>query len=251
MSTHDGRSNASGGRTPATPRSTATATAGRKPDTPPAARTSATPSSLADPALAAPPPLRRRPVYLIAGLLALAFGAVMSAWLYTRMGNTQPVLAVRQDVLRGEVITSADLVTVDIAVDQALRVVGADQRGTVVGRRATIDLPAGGLVVADSFATTTLPAPGQSLVGVWLAPGQLPGVDLRPGDRVRAVATPRAQDDAPAKSPATLPAVVAGVETTADGHTLVTVSVPEASAARLSAMAATARIALVVDSAAR
>ena len=201
--------------------------------------------------LAAPPSLRRRPVYLVAGLLALAVGALLAAWLFARLGNAHPVLAVRDGVARGEVIAAADLMTVSINADPALRVVPAAQRENVIGQRATSDLPAGGLVVAGSFATTTVPAVGQSLVGVWLTAGQLPGIELRPGDRVRAVTTPRAQDDAPTTTPAALPAVVVATEASPDGHTLVTVSVPEASAARLSAMVATARIALVVDSAAR
>jgi hypothetical protein len=138
---------------------------------------------------------------------------------------------------------------VTITADPALQLVPAARRSDVVGRRATSDLAAGGLVVAGSFATTSIPGAGQSLVGLWLAPGQLPGVRLRSGDRVRAVATPRAQDDVPTAAPTVLPAVVVAVTgPSADGHTLVTVSLPAAGAPRLSAMAATSRVSLVVDS---
>lgn len=203
-------------------------------------------------ALADPPVLRRRPVFLVAGLLCLAIGALLSAWLFTRLGDSRPVLAVRQDVARGEVITAADLMTVSITADPALQLVPAALRAEVVGQRATSDLPAGGLLVAGSFAAGSIPEAGQSLVGLWLAPGQLPGVTLRAGDRVRAVNTPRSQDDVPAAAPTVLPAVVVAVAgTSSDGHTLVTVSLPAAGAPRLSAMAATTRISLVVDSAAR
>lgn len=201
--------------------------------------------------LAPPPVLRRRPVHLVAGLLAMALGAVFTAWLFVNVGNTRSVLALRQDVARGEAITAEDLMAVDLSPDPALRVVPADQRQQVVGRRAAIDLAAGGLLVDTAVTTDLLPAQGQALVGLWLTPGQLPGTALHPGDAVRVVNTPRAQDDAPTGRPRTTAATVVATETSPDGHVLVTVTVPTGAAAPLSALAATGRIAVVVDSAAR
>ncbi len=202
-------------------------------------------------ALAEPPVLRRRPVYLVGGLLAVALGAVLAGWLFSRSGSTQLVLGVREPVARGEVIEVADLLAVDVIPDPALRPVPWTERQQVLGQRATVDLAAGGLLVEGSYSAEALPAPGQSLVGVWLTPGQLPGTALRPGDPVRVVATPRAQDDLPAARPKATQAVVVSVDPATDGHTLVTVSVPAAGAAQLSALAATGRVALVADSMAR
>jgi hypothetical protein len=199
----------------------------------------------------APPRLRRRPLYLVAGLLTIALGATLAAWLFTLVGTTRPVLAVRSSVDRGEVITAENLMTVDLTPDPGLQPVPADQLTVVIGQRAIVDLPAGGLVVAGSFARTALPAGGQSLVGIWLTQGQMPGEPLRGGDRVRIVATPRQQENAPKDPPASVPAAVVSTRTSTDGHTLVTVSVPAAIAPQLSAMVATARIGLVLDSAAR
>jgi hypothetical protein len=204
----------------------------------------------AGPGLVAPPRLRRRPVYLAGGLLAVALGALLAAWLFTTAGNTRPVVAVRDSVYRGEVITAADLMTVNLAPDPALRTVAASGITAVVGQRATVDLPAGALLVAGSYARSPVPVNGQSLVGIWLTQGQLPGTTLHAGDRVRVVATPRQQENPPARAPDAVPATVTATTSAADGHLLVTVSVPAAIAPQLGAMVATGRIALVVDSAA-
>ncbi len=201
--------------------------------------------------LAAPPALRRRPVHLVGGLLAVALGSVLGAWLFSGFGHTESVVAMRQDVARGAVITAADLMTIDLRPDAALRLVPATSRDDVVGTHAAVDLRAGGLLVQDSFTTDLLPAAGQSLVGLWLSPGQLPGAALQSGDPVRVLNTPRAQDDAPRARPSTTSATVISTETSPDGRVLLTVSVPTASAAPLGALAATERIAVVLDSVAR
>ncbi len=190
-------------------------------------------------------------MFLVIGVLAVALGALITTWLVTRVGHTQPVVAVREAVDRGEVITEQNLMTVNISVDPALKVIAAGQLPSVVGQRATVDLPAGGLVVQGSFDAQPLPVAGQSLVGVWLSPGQLPGQPLRSGDRVRVVATPRQQEPLPDQAPTVLAATVVSTSVSPDGHSLVTVSVPTQVAPQVSALVATGRIALVLDSAAR
>ena len=101
-----------------------------------------------------------------------------------------------------------------------------------------------------SSAVTTDPVPtaGQAVVGILLPAGQAPTVDLRPGARVRIVATPRAQEDAPTSLAAGTAAVL--VSTSIDelsGNTIANVAVPAPQAASLAALAATGRAALVLD----
>ena len=62
-------------------------------------------------------------MFLVIGVLAVALGALITTWLVTRVGPTQPVVAVREAVDRGEVITEQNLMTVNISVDPAGRVV--------------------------------------------------------------------------------------------------------------------------------
>ena len=59
-----------------------------------------------------------------------------------------------------------DLVAVRIGVDPALSPIPATQLDGVVGQRAAMDLPAGGLVTRDSIASTVVPAQDMSVVGV-------------------------------------------------------------------------------------
>ncbi len=198
-----------------------------------------------------PPKLRRRPLHLALGLLLVALGMVLAAWLATTLGNTRSVVAVREPVVRGQEITARNLTTVAIRPDPALKVVAAEQLQSIVGQRAQVDLPAGGLVVAGSYAPGTMPAPGQSLVGVWLAPGQLPGQPLKPGDVVRVVSTPKQDGARQPATPSEIRATVVSVQDAPDGHTLVTVTVAETVAPQLAGVVATGELALVLDAPSR
>ena len=73
------------------------------------------------------------------------------------------------------------------------------------------------------------------------------------GDRIRVVATLGQQQDAtlladPAALDAVVVSVQAGLDSVGQGQTILTVEVPEGDAAGLAAMAATGRVAVVLDS---
>lgn len=197
-----------------------------------------------------PPKMRRRPGLTVVSVVLVAVGAVVAAWVTTAVGNTVPVLAVRADVARGEVITSDDLMAVRISVDPALSTIPGEDLDAVVGMRAATDLPAGGLVTAGSVTDEVIPAAGESVVGISLSASQRPARELRPGDLVRVVSTPRQGDDPPLETPTTVAAeVVAATVVPETGDVVVDVRVPQAQAAALVAAAATGRVALVLDGA--
>ena len=137
--------------------------------------------------VAPPPKLRRRPALVAASIALICLGGVLAAFAWTATSATRAVVAVRDEVQRGQVIEAGDLMTVQVSVDPALRTVPAAQLATLVGRRAATDLAAGTLLTANQVTDQTLPSSGQSLVGVALPPGQLPGEELVAGDRVRVV----------------------------------------------------------------
>jgi len=148
------------------------------------------------------------------------------------------------------VIDRDALVTVRIGVDPALQPIPATELEGLVGQRAATDLPAGGLVTRASVASSVLPAAGQSVVGVALPASLLPGEPLRPGDRVRIVATPGEQGDVTgSKPPHAITATVVGLFPDDEkGVTVVSVQVPFAVAAEVAARAATGKVAIVLDS---
>jgi hypothetical protein len=200
----------------------------------------------------APPKLRRRNGLVAVGVALICLGGAAAAYLTTAVGNTSPVLAMRQAVERGAVIEPEDLTVARISTDPALQTVPESQRDTVAGQRAAVDLPAGAILTPQATTTEVVPARGQSLVAVTLTPAQLPSQPLVAGDAVRVVASPREQDDPPAATPASYPATVVAVrELTDTGQVVVDVTVPAAGAGQLAAQVATGRIALVLDSGAR
>ncbi|WP_307864722.1 SAF domain-containing protein [Allobranchiibius sp. CTAmp26] len=156
----------------------------------------------------------------------------------------------RSTVHRGDIITRNDLVIVQVGVDPALKPLPASQLGTVVGKRAALDLAAGGLVTGDDVTSSAIPGRGMSEVGVALAPGSLPASGLVNGDAVRIVSTPGQQGQL--KSGDTQPqisaTVVDVVSSGSSGQQIVDVLVPDGQAPDVAAMAGTGRVAIVVDS---
>lgn len=197
----------------------------------------------------APPKLRRRPVAIAVGALIVVLGSLITAFVVASIQDTVQVVAVRADIERGSQIEAADLMSVSIRPEPALRTIPADQLPSLIGKRAAMDLHAGGLISAESVADIAVPAAGESVVGIPLEPGQLPAWQLKAGDKVRIISTPRAQDDPPRKPPVlSLEARVLAVHPgTEQLLTVVDVVVPTADAETLGGLAATRRIALVLD----
>src|SRR5674476_1207960 len=156
-----------------------------------------------------PPRLRRRPALVAASVASVCLGALLAVWAYTGASTSQSVLAVRTTVHRGELITRADLRRHQIGVDPALKPLPASAADTVVGKRAAMDLAAGGLVTQEDVTSAVVPAKGMSLVGVSLLPAMMPAAQLQSGDQVRIVGTPGAQGDlATGTSPTSIGATV-------------------------------------------
>ena len=129
------------------------------------------------------------------GALVLVVSALASLWLFTSGSERTEVLALANTVERGEPLELADLVTVEIASDDAIVVLRPDQAATMTGRVALVDL-AGELVTPSQFtsAGATL-EPGQSVVGVDVPAGQVPSTRLAPGSLVSVILTPDASVD--------------------------------------------------------
>lgn len=197
---------------------------------------------------AAPPRLRRRPAFAALGVALVGFGGLAAAWLAASMDASTPVVVAAHDLYRGEVLAADDLTVANLGGLPAGSAITEEQLSATVGQTAITDLPAGMPVPPTSVSPQPVPGAGESVVGVKLAPGQLPMMALNPGDQVRVIATPRTQDDPPTSTPAGVPAVVASTgldETT--GHTVVNVVLPSNQAAAVAALAATGRVALVLD----
>lgn len=214
------------------------------------------PSDAAPPAkgsnpVAAPPKLRRRPILALVGLGLVVMGALLAVWLYVSNTDSTSAVAVRDTVMRGQVITAADLMTVQVTPDPALQIVPGAELDLFVGQRAGRDLSAGTLLTREATTEQVVPGAGQSVVGLALTAELMPGEPLQVGDRVRVVATPgQAGDPATFESADTLfSAEVVGVAMSAEsGRSVVSVLVPEAEAAQIAQWSSAGRAAVVLDS---
>lgn len=199
--------------------------------------------------LTAPPKLRRRPALVAGGVAAVCLGALLAVWAWSSTTHTEEVLAARETIHRGEVITAEDVQRVRISGDSALQPLPGSAYDSVIGQRAALDVAAGGLLTAETTTVEALPPPGRSIVGISLTAAQVPALSLQGGDRVRIVVTPGENGPDPAGTPVFSVAEV--VDTRLDemtGNTVVDVLVPYADASVLASRAATGNVALVLDS---
>src|SRR6476659_2155141 len=96
----------------------------------------------AAPVLATP---KRRPrrMLMAAGALLVILCALGTYWLTQRSAERVVVVGVAQDVSWGEVVTSADLVQVEVVNDPALKPVPWTDMASLVGQYAAADLQDG------------------------------------------------------------------------------------------------------------
>lgn len=195
-----------------------------------------------------PKKLRRRPLMVLVSTALVLVGAALGAGVWMLSTSSVEVVAARAAIERGAVITSADLVITRAAVDASVQTVPADQLDSLVGKRAASDVAVGTLLTPAQVTDALPPGTGESVVGVALSTGQLPAEPLRPGDHVRLVQTPLPQGEV-ASTRVTIDAEVQSITQPTDSQaTVVDLLVPSARAADVAALAATGRVALVLDS---
>ena len=216
------------------------------------ARQAARPQRPAPPGPLKPTRARRRPALIALGLALVSLSVLASVYLASTLGETYEVLAVTEEIPRGGAITADHIGVVELpSGPTSLDAVRVDRYDAVVGngKVATTDLKNGQLLTSASFADEIGPAAGRSIVGIALAPNQMPGSqELQAGDTVRVVETPATGGEPPAESPLAIAATVTGVHRDGLGEqTIVDVEVASSNAAALAARAATGRVALVLD----
>lgn len=190
---------------------------------------------------------RRLGLAALATLLIVGFGALAGA-LVLQSGDRVSVLSVARPVPAGAQVTQADLGITDVAVD-GIPTVPAEQLNRLVGQFAAVPLIAGTLLSPVSLSEDSLPAPGEAVVGLQLAPGRLPADGMRSGDIVRVVRVPAANSasSAQAKASAVLVERARVVRVAVDavnGGTSLTVLVRETEASELTIAAARGEVAV-------
>lgn len=196
---------------------------------------------------------RPRTSWVALGLVVLVAFSLVGAVTVAKVAARQPVLALAQTIERGEQLTAAHLAVVNVGTDDGVDLVPSSERDSLVGLTATARLEAGTLISRTHFATGPAVAPGQSVVGLALAPGEYPTGTLRPGDLVVVVRTP---DNAPGGREGSEPQVlvdraeVFAVEILSETARtmMVSIVVPEPAVPEIAAAAAAGRVRLALVS---
>lgn len=198
------------------------------------------------------PVIRTRPRWALRALGAtLILSAIAGSLLVLHtLRATTDVLVLAHDVAQGNPLTRADLTVATINSDAGVQAVPKNKLASVLGLAASRPLDAGDLLNSKMLTTAVVPGADQTLVGITVGIGKLPAAPLRPGDLVRLVDTPRDQDNSPVQAPITSNAQVVSMRPGPPNTqaTTVDVIVPHAEANWVAARAATARLAIVLDS---
>lgn len=181
-------------------------------------------------------------VALIVGLGALGY------FFYTQAGAKVAVVVAVNDIPAGHTIARSDLTTTEVA--GGVTAVAGNHLASLVGQTAAVEILPNTLV-QRAMVTTALPLSGtQALVGVAAAPGQIPSLGLRPGDKVEVLQLPE-KAAAPSSSSASPiladSAVVYDIRSNPStaGGTLLTLLVPRSSAFGIESASNSGLIALV------
>jgi hypothetical protein len=193
---------------------------------------------------------RRRGLLALAGLL-IAGSGLAGAVLVDRASDTVEVLAVRDGVARGHVLTGGDLVARNVAGIDGVYTV--DEAAAVIGSTTVVDLVPGQVLTRDMLTRTPVPAAGDAVVGLNLDPAGVPAAGLDPGDLVAVIAVPAGGNAATGDAALDAPRVLAEraevyevAASAADGgRVLVTLVVAESAAARVAAYSTAGRVAVV------
>jgi len=199
-----------------------------------------------------PKPLRTRqtrPALTALGVVLILGLGVLGGEAYHSAGSKTPVVVVVQAVPKGHVVTRKDLSTVDVA--GGVVAVAGDHLESVLGETATVDLLPDTLLQRAMVSAGPVLAVDAAQVGVQVTGGQIPADGLAPGDTVEVLALP-AKGTVAGATPATATMLVAKAtvfssrsDPSSAAGTLVTLSVPAASAAAIATASGNGLVALV------
>jgi pilus assembly protein CpaB len=135
-------------------------------------------------------PRRRRPTFVVFGLLLMAASGLVGALLVGSLTTTVPVLAAAADLEPGQVVTAGDLRVVELSELGSAASIAVDEQATVIGLAARGPVPAGTILNPGLFVAPAAVIPdGMAVVGATLEPGAAAGSSIRPGDRVDVLGT--------------------------------------------------------------
>ncbi|MGE0295284.1 SAF domain-containing protein [Pseudonocardia sp.] len=180
-------------------------------------------------------------------MLLTVGSAVGGLLVWEAAGTTRELLVAARSIPAGHVLEPADLRAVEVGAADGVSVVAAGAAAELVGRPASIPVPAGALIPAEvASGAGVLPPRGWAVVSVAVAPGVVPP-QAGPGATVRVLPVEEPAAAIPGRPvlPRGWDAVLLSVEPSGSGGvSVVSLQVTEADAAAVAAAAA--KVAVVV-----
>lgn len=193
-----------------------------------------------------PPGYAALAVVLMVGLGALGY------YFDTIAGAKTPVVAAATDIPAGHTITRSDLTTVEVS--GGVVAVAGGHLPSLLGQVAAVEILPHTLVQRAMVSSASPLASSQALVGVAVAPGQIPSMGLSPGQRVEVLALPAkgvVASVSPSPSPVLAPAALVfdvRPNPSVAGGSLLTLRVPRSAALGIESASSSGQIALVTVS---
>ena len=183
-----------------------------------------------------------RTQWLALGGALVVLAGVLVAWALTRAADRVQVVQFTHEMKAGDIIQADDLTLTGVAYDGAVQgLVPEASLDALLGRVATVDLPAGSLAQAGMWSDAPTLSAGEEAVGALLKVGHFPA-GLARGDIAIAAPVDPTSETAP------ITVRVIDAEFDADGAFAVTLAVPADSAVVVAQLAANEQLLLVGQS---
>lgn len=190
---------------------------------------------------------RRRPAFVVAGVVMVVIGALAAVWLVSSSGQRVDVLVLARDVPYGATISRDDVTTTAVSVEATVATVPAQDINRVVGQVATTALTKGSLLASSETTEGGVVPPDQVLVPLPLTVEKVPAGGLAAGERILVVDAPPQGADAVQEAPISFSATVVRVGVPdINGLVIADVVTDAPDGPALAMRAATGRFALVV-----
>jgi hypothetical protein len=131
----------------------------------------------------------RRPLLAVVSATVVLVSVAAFASLYSSADHQTSAVIVTTTIQQGHPFVSADLGEASVSVSSGVVPIPVADASELVGKRASVTIPAGSLLTPRDVSTATPVGNGLAVVGLALKDGQLPAAGVTPGDPVMIVQT--------------------------------------------------------------
>lgn len=130
-------------------------------------------------------PTRRRPSWVVAGVVLVGLAALLGAYVFSAATDTIRVVVAADDLAPGEAIGPEDLRVVELGRTSELRAIVSDQQRLITGLAPRSEIPAGTVLNTDLFVPVENVIPDDHVVaGASFSAGAIPTASLSVGQTV-------------------------------------------------------------------